>query len=187
MRLCVCVHARGDVFGDLCAIGGAGEECIQEVALWTVGSRPGRILPFGSPDLGAPGEAGENAEAASHPAGNSNEFCLWDPTEIWMWGAVGRGSPSVTGSCVQGGCGTFQRRLGGVCVAGQASGGFGYPENSTEVRSQRGHRRGPLGSCDVGPQNRVRHSGSVFFNFFFKMTLKSHVFCMPPPHTKEHS
>lgn len=43
---------------------------------------------------------------------------------------------------VQGGCGTFQRRLGGVCVAGQAWGGFRHRENGIEVHSQRGHRGG---------------------------------------------
>lgn len=50
---------------------------------------------------------------------------------------------------VQGGCGTFQRRLGGACAAGQAS-GFRHRGTSAEVHSQRGHRGVASGSCGVG-------------------------------------
>ena len=44
-------------------------------------------------------------------------------------GDVGRGWKSLYPPlCVQGGCGTFQRRLGGVYVAGAASGGSRHQE-----------------------------------------------------------
>lgn len=77
--------------------------------------------------------------------------------------------------CVRRGCGTFQRRLGGVCAAGQAS-GFRHRRSGPEAHSQRDHRGVASGPCGVGHQNCVCHSLSVFFDFFFKMTLKSHAF-----------
>lgn len=100
----VVVHARvcvqGEMCSDLCAVVGAGEWCIQEVALWTVGGRPGRILPFLSPDLGAVARPEKRQKQLPTQQAIPMNFACRIPRR-WGWGDIGRGrerlSPSVTG------------------------------------------------------------------------------------------
>lgn len=108
--------ASGDVI-----IYGPGTSIFRK---WSSGLRESS---FPGPRPGSPGEAGKKAEAA----------CTWQSSQMnYLAGSPRDGGgrcwegleESVSFAFGQGGCGAFQRRLGGVSVAEAASGGSRHQE-----------------------------------------------------------
>lgn len=131
------------------------------MALWTVSPRPAwENLPFPEPRPEAQGGWRKRRSSFS-PSRPFRPLVLMVSHRDGggeVLGAVRKDHiPLSQSQFVQGGCGTFQRRLGGVCVAGQAWGGFRHRKNGTEVHSQRGHRGGSQTPMVVGHQNCVAH------------------------------
>lgn len=137
--------ASGDVRAVLCAVGGAREGCIGEVAFSDGLPQAWRNLPFPEPSPAAQGGWGRS-RSSSHlaGAGGSKECGLWDPTEVGVgrrWEGQQPRYPSVRITVCAGRVWHIPEETG-WSLSGWTGLGLGRCRGkSKEVHSQRGRRR----------------------------------------------